>query len=771
MLADWVRRMREQILLACSTLQYDSAVLAAEQPPEPFTSRQQRLSRMDGGIELDGTVRDLVEVTGAEQPGHLLLEDAAAVAEQRPLRHPYKETSLRGAIQSLLPTWRLSQWFGRIVPPDERGHYEVPARVPLEDRSCDGSLNHQTYSVEDIGEVSGFIMPEGREATSADLRADAEAWAVSFARDQRACHSQNHEHACTGTCIKNQPKPKTTKPDDPATERPVRAGQTIKGESVPLCRFWFFRVIVFYVEDSVKKVLRRGKALVPSAFIASTNEKNEYGRATPFRGQPFRSSTCDVLQCAIRCNADYQYMTRAVPDEELGTDAGKQADHTPLFFGWSRLRRVLSASGKRFLQVLAVSMRASYVADFYMTKYLAKAQQMLGTALNPLVAGMRRYEETGGNEDDAQLSLNARARRIVRKLIFMANRSHWFSACELGIYLQTGQTYISSTREQVIFTSRGICMMHECQRLLSGDTPCKGLLYAAAARQPTDACASGFEFVATEQPATKKGPRGDEEPAAKRLKTKAEATSPILATEHPLAEADATELSSDDGSEDERSPMALPVDQGVEAATGPERLEDEKHPRLQAFSKTFSVFDDWLHRGDQLQDMQLYHYVRHVERCEIPRKGDLATFLARVGGIFLFDEHYKPVASSYVQILRPSARTVRVAGPQCVRKDVNEGEDNANYKSFFFSTFRCPGAGECSNPLLCKPLLCTSPNGSYKFHPCWRPRLGEILTLASRAQVKKDTARRVSVIRDTTLCKGMRIPRLSTAHGHDHADA
>ena len=45
------------------------------------------------------------------------------------------------------------------------------------------------------------------------------------------------------------------------------------------------------------------------------------------------------------------------------------------------------------------------------------------------------------------------------------------------------------------------------------------------------------------------------------------------------------------------------------------------------------------------------------------------------------------------------------------------------------------------------------------------------MTLASRAQVKKDTARRVSVIRDTTLCKGMRIPRLSTAHGHDHADA
>ena len=45
------------------------------------------------------------------------------------------------------------------------------------------------------------------------------------------------------------------------------------------------------------------------------------------------------------------------------------------------------------LSSFAVAMRSSSVADFYATKYLAKPQQWLATALGPLISGFRRVEE------------------------------------------------------------------------------------------------------------------------------------------------------------------------------------------------------------------------------------------------------------------------------------------------------------------------------------------------------------------------------------------
>ena len=60
--------------------------------------------------------------------------------------------------------------------------------------------------------------------------------------------------------------------------------------------------------------VRRGKELVKQAFIATGNEENEYGKAIVPRQAPFRSSSSDVLQSTLRCNADYQYQKRAVPD-------------------------------------------------------------------------------------------------------------------------------------------------------------------------------------------------------------------------------------------------------------------------------------------------------------------------------------------------------------------------------------------------------------------------------------------------------------------------
>lgn len=50
-----------------------------------------------------------------------------------------------------------------------------------------------------------------------------------------------------------------------------------------------------------------------SAFVAATNESNEFGRVLVERTHPFTSQSSDLLQAALQCNADYQYLDRVAP--------------------------------------------------------------------------------------------------------------------------------------------------------------------------------------------------------------------------------------------------------------------------------------------------------------------------------------------------------------------------------------------------------------------------------------------------------------------------
>ena len=142
---------------------------------------------------------------------------------------------------------------------------------------------------------------------------------------------------------------------------------------------------------------------------------------------------------------------------------------------------------------------------------------------------------------------------------------------------------------------------------------------------------------------------------------------------------------------------------------------------------------------------------------------------------WLFDGHYA-YAASHVQVLRKHPRTVQNVGPQCKRSDVNRGEDNALYKAYFHTCVHCPGTDECANPLIYKSLLfpCIDNVDKYlawlqrtpsatrietRFAPAWKARRYEIEVLADRADIKHDRAMRIGVIHDTTLCKGVRVPR------------
>jgi hypothetical protein len=167
---------------------------------------------------------------------------------------------------------------------------------------------------------------------------------------------------------------------------------------VPKCRFRFFRYVPLLIVGVIKYVARRGEEIVEKAFIATGNEENEYGKAVVPRATPFRSSSQDVLQATIRCNADYQYQKIAVPKAaatehdpatsvETATGGSDQPTFTQrLFYGC----RKLPLAGKKLLTALATATRAANIADFYMTEYQSKAQEALGPTIPPLRAGIRR---------------------------------------------------------------------------------------------------------------------------------------------------------------------------------------------------------------------------------------------------------------------------------------------------------------------------------------------------------------------------------------------
>ena len=79
-----------------------------------------------------------------------------------------------------------------------------------------------------------------------------------------------------------------------------------------------------------------------------------------------------------------------------------------------------------------------------MTKYQSKAQQAMAAAMGPITVGLRRFEAEAeaqaqaGTAPPEQTSLASLARAKLRRMVFSANKSHWFSGCELTIFVLTG---------------------------------------------------------------------------------------------------------------------------------------------------------------------------------------------------------------------------------------------------------------------------------------------------------------------------------------------
>ena len=140
-LRETLQSARDELLQCAATIMHDSAILPDKQLgeevlPEPFYKKQQLQSRLDGGEEIDGTRRTSLEVTPPEPQGHVVRERTLAEAELRAPRNFYREVPLTGCQQSLLPTYRLPQAFGRIEVPDDYGLWlstAATASLPVDD--------------------------------------------------------------------------------------------------------------------------------------------------------------------------------------------------------------------------------------------------------------------------------------------------------------------------------------------------------------------------------------------------------------------------------------------------------------------------------------------------------------------------------------------------------------------------------------------------------------------------------------------------------------
>ena len=121
-----LQQLRQAMISCAESLQYNASTLPATQVRqtvllEKFTKKQQLQSRLDGGVELDGSRRQLLETTPQERPGHHGLEHRQAHSEQRPPVSLYSQVFLKGCHQSLIPTYRLPQRTLNITPLDEDG--------------------------------------------------------------------------------------------------------------------------------------------------------------------------------------------------------------------------------------------------------------------------------------------------------------------------------------------------------------------------------------------------------------------------------------------------------------------------------------------------------------------------------------------------------------------------------------------------------------------------------------------------------------------------
>ncbi|MCP4204061.1 MAG: hypothetical protein GY769_19275, partial [bacterium] len=207
-----VCRIRRTLLETAVTVQYDAARLSGCQLGidlrlEPFSARQQRQSRMDGGEEEDGTLRECVDVAPPVEPLHVDRERSLAAASSRqPLTGTaaYRDLPLTGAFQSIFPAYRQRSSFGLLAAWQSQPTLDIIAGAAdtASSKTCLPRRLKDLFTLDEHGQIVEILKADGTVSSETDREADAKQWAAHFADDVFNNHCVNHEHDCTETCIK-----------------------------------------------------------------------------------------------------------------------------------------------------------------------------------------------------------------------------------------------------------------------------------------------------------------------------------------------------------------------------------------------------------------------------------------------------------------------------------------------------------------------------------------------------------------------------------------
>ena len=472
-LATAAQKLRQAAISVAETVQYESARESAKQmnvhdlPPEPFTTKQQRQTRMDGGEDEDGSLREYVELGPPVVQPHIEREQDRAAAQNRtPLTGAaaYRELPLTGALQSTFPWYRQRFTFGSLGSAIQPTTGHLPYRSDAE-----------LFSLDDDGKVLATRLPDGTEASQQDIERDTAAWASHFGRDSFNNHCANHEHNCTETCVKY-------------VKQKLEAKLSLRSNKVPSCRFWYFRV----KKLGLKRVRRRGKPLVTNPYVEDTDDRNQQFRCQLKRETPLRSTSNDVCQVTDRCNVDYQFLVCAPAqccDENdapqlVSNDAAPQRKRltkktkdstkkTAVAVPRIVIRNLPQKCGVKWLygcdtskldsnllRSFSAAFRKAYAMDFYITKYQGKMMESLTPLFQTMATGIQRLEQQEKEEaEKSQLQLPGegetkkrrtqadaatRARRVCVRLAAMANRCYWLSTTEITTHILTSGDALQS---------------------------------------------------------------------------------------------------------------------------------------------------------------------------------------------------------------------------------------------------------------------------------------------------------------------------------------
>ena len=685
---------RKQLEQSASSRQYDSATepgrqLGQHMPPEPFTQKQQAQSRLDGGEEFDGTLRDHVVLAPPEPLKHVQLEAACAERENRAPRDSYREVPLTGNQLSIFPSYRLPFFFarGEVLNPEMNMSSTSP------------------WQFDSNGVLETFVLPSKENASISAFLEDSAAWSKNFAQDVRFLHCHCHDHCCTTTCIKYS---KNLSPD--------AKKEALQKSKVPLCRFFFFTIYVFtaFVNGMlqvVKRLRRRGKRLVRKVFIAGTNDSNEYGRAMPVRTHPFRSSSTDVGIAATRCNFDFQFMARATPIEDSTNLTHNMTLEQCKFLASSanvKFSSLDQAEVRKAMYSICAMHLAAQNTDYYITKYQSKDLEQLANVIVQYAAGIRRLEQEETKEEASNLQL--RAKRVCIRLAMAANRSTWVSTVSLALFLHCGESFWTTHQAIPLFLSRPFYYLQTAKQILT-----EASTSDFVAEPIHESFLNAFQVSVVEK------------------QTRAEKSDAEAENQSENDCSDVESLNEDEDLLDEMSEGAEPVQPSL---------------KIEALRHSTGQFDDYIHRGAWLHPLPFFLYHTRVQRI---LKSEAAKDSS--AQVFPFDSHYAlaELYCQILRQRLCIPRIVGKKCPDAEEIEEHAAWKLALFYPFHCSgQGHCNDTLACKSCLFPNQH---SLHSRPCFAPVWRAHRARLRVLAESARNKTEASQKIAVIFDTFLAK------------------